>query len=73
MQKPVWNSAVTIGAMEIIGPFEALSFLDHGWPNRKGPRFVDARFACLAALDERGDPEDAKVRFSEALAEAHLH
>lgn len=73
MQKPLWNSAVTIGAVLIPGPFEALSFLDHDWPNHKGPRFVDARFACLAALDERGDPEDAKTLFTEALAEAQLH
>ena len=73
MQKPMWNSAVKIGAVKIAGPFEALSFLDHGWPNHKGPRFVDARFACLAALDERTDPEDAKARFAEALQEAQLH
>lgn len=73
MQKPVWNSAVTIGTVRISGPLEALSFLDQGWPNRKGPRFVDARFACLAALDERADPEDAKMRFAEALEEAQLH
>ena len=73
MHKPVWNSVVTVGAVEICGPFEALSFLDHDWPNRKGPCFVDARFACLAALDKRADPEDAKELFAVALKEAHLH
>lgn len=73
MQKPVWNSAVTVGVVQISGPFEALSFLNHDWPRRKGPRFVDARHACMAALDERVDPEDAKTLFAEALEEAHLH
>lgn len=73
MHKPVWNDAVTVGAVLIPGPFEALSFLDSHWPNRKGPCFVDARYACLGALDERVDPEKAKVLFAEALEEAQLH
>jgi len=72
MQIIIWGSPVQTGSETVGSAFEALDYLDHHWPNIKGPRFVTARYACLAALDGRETPEAARARFADAIAEAQL-
>ncbi len=73
MQNEVWQQPVRTRSDAVKSTFEAIDFLDHHWPNIKGPRFVKARYACLAALDGRESAEVARARFAEAVAEAQLN
>lgn len=73
MQDGVWQTPVKTRSEAVGSTFQALDFLDHHWPNIKGPRFVKARYACLAALDGRESAEVARARFQDAVAEAQLN
>lgn len=72
MQNVVWQTPVKTRSDAVTSTFEALDYLDHRWPNIKGPRFVKARYACLAALDGRESAEVARQTFQDAVAEAQL-
>lgn len=72
MQNVTWQRPVDTSFSTVSSAFEALDLLDHHWPNIKGPRFVKARYACLAALDGRESPEVARERFNDAVVEAQL-
>ena len=73
MQNVPWQRPVATSVTAVSSAFEALDLLDHHWPNIKGPRFVKARYACLAALDGRESAEVARETFKDAVAEAQLN
>ena len=73
MQNVTWQRPVRTSVSAVSNAYEALDLLDHHWPNIKGPRFITARHACLAALDGRETAAIARERFKEAVAEAQLN
>ncbi len=72
MQNAVWQRPVSTSFSVVTSAYQALDLLDHRWPNIKGPKFIKARYACLAALDGRVSAEVARQKFKDAVSEAHL-
>lgn len=70
--EPVQIGSGIIGTRTVCSPFEALIYLEDLWPNRTGARFVHAKIACRAALEGRGEVEDARTEFLAAAKEARL-
>lgn len=73
MENTQWQKPVHIGREVIAGPHEAIRFMDFRWPAIKGMCFARAHLACLAAIDGREAPDQARQRFEAALDEAQLH
>ena len=74
MNNERWTEPVEVnldanGKSVVAGPFEALTLLTEGWPNRRGLSFVRARSACRAALDGRKSPEEARKCFTDAVSD----
>lgn len=68
-----WSQPVIAAGQTIDDPKQALAFMDQQWPAHKRLSFAHAHLACLAALDGREKPEDARRCFERAIDEAQLH
>lgn len=77
MKNRQWANPVPIclesGGIENVGsPFEAMIYLTDRWPDRTGPRFLQARAACKAALEGRIPFEEAHRKFVAAAEEVGI-
>jgi Protein of unknown function (DUF982) len=68
-----WDQPVIAAGQAIDDARQALAFMDRRWPSTKRLSFAKAHLACLAALDGREKPEQARRRFKQAVDEAQLH
>jgi hypothetical protein len=56
----------------IASTLEAAEFLLLRWPNEGGQAHLHARIACIAVLDGRASPEQAREAFVAAAQEAGI-
>ncbi|WP_448956013.1 DUF982 domain-containing protein [Labrys neptuniae] len=57
----------------LVSTEEASHYLLNNWPSIPGPRFFDAKRACLDVMAGMGEPDDARAAFIAACEEAHVH
>ncbi|TNM62934.1 DUF982 domain-containing protein [Aliirhizobium smilacinae] len=68
--KPVEISLPATGSHQVLGPFEALTYLTENWPAGQGLTFVKARSACRGALAGHKTVDEARIAFEAAASEA---
>lgn len=52
--------------------FQAVEILLKRWPTKGGPAHLQARMACLAAMEGTVSPGEARLAFTDAAAEAGI-